>query len=174
MSLLNKWVQIHSYKHNGLLHRYWEKSYVIEDDEDYFVVANFRTRVVEADGRKWFTHEPAITYFSKKEWYNVICMLKEDGVCYYCNIASPSIEDDGKIKYIDYDLDLKLYPDGNIKILDEKEYEKHRIKFEYEDRLDEVLKAITKKIVIMMEKKSHPFIDQEVILKYKIFETCHK
>ena len=92
-------------------------------------------------------------------------MIKEEGICYYCNIASPSIIDDGKIKYIDYDLDLKLYPDGNIKVLDEKEYARHKEKYNYDDRLDKVLISEVKKIYYLMEKRLFPFND-EVIYDY--------
>ena len=162
MCLKGQWVQIHSFKHNGHIHRYWESNFVLEDNENYFIVASNRTRVVEADGRRWYTHEPAITIFSKKDWYNVIAMLKNEGVCYYCNIASPSIEDNGKIKYIDYDLDLKLYPDDNIKVLDEKEYEKHREKYGYNDELDLVLRNEVSKIYYLMQKRYFPFDDKIV------------
>lgn len=174
MCLKDRWVQIHSFKHNGQLHRYWEKNYVLDENDKFFIVASNRTRVVEADGRCWFTHEPAITIFSKNDWYNVIAMLKEDGVCYYCNIASPSIEDDGKIKYIDYDLDLKLYPDGNIKVLDEKEYEKHKSKYKYDQRLDLVLRKEVEKIYHLMETRSYPFDDKEIYRLYEVFEELLK
>ena len=54
---------------------------------------------------------------------NVIAMFKEGkGICYYVNIASPTLYDDGFLKYIDYDLDVKLYPDGVERTLDENEY----------------------------------------------------
>lgn len=173
MCLKGKWVQIHSFKHNGKIHRYWEKNYVLEETEEYFITVSKRTKVVEADGRKWYTHEPAITFLSKKDWFNVIAMLKEDGVCYYCNIASPSIEDDEKIKYIDYDLDLKLYPDGNIKVLDEKEYEKHRDQYDYDNKLDEVLLNEVKKIHYLMVKRVFPFADEKVYKLYELFNSLN-
>ena len=34
------------------------------------------------------------------------------------NIASPYIIEEGTIKYIDYDLDLRVFPDGSFKVLD--------------------------------------------------------
>lgn len=169
MCLKGKWVQIHSFKHDGHIHRYWEKNYVFEETDEYYIVASKRTRVVEADGRRWYTHEPAITILSKKDWFNVIAMLKEDGVCYYCNIASPSVADDGKIKYIDYDLDLKLYPDNNIKVLDEKEYEKHRQKYGYNTDLDLVLKNEVRKIHFLMQNRLFPFSDATIKKIYQDF-----
>ena len=124
-NLKGKWIILQAYKHNGELHRQWSHSYVLEDNDEYFVLASIRAAVIENDGRKWHTKEPAIFILSKKEWFNVIAMLKEDGVAYYVNIASPTIFDKGYLKYIDYDLDVKQYTDGSTKLLDVSEYKKH-------------------------------------------------
>lgn len=170
MESLHRWITIQGYKHDGSLHRVWDRAYILHDDEDFIITATRRTKVIEADGRRWFTHEPAITIFSKKDWYNVIAMLKETGVCYYCNIASPTVVDQGKIKYIDYDLDLKLFPDGNIRVLDEREYENHRKKYGYSDRLDRVLKYEVEKIRKMMEENQFPFQDEWIKQQYHRFQ----
>ena len=139
------------------------------------MVATKRAKVVEANGRRWFTKEPAVTIFSKTEWWNAICMLKNDGVCYYCNLASPSIISGDSIKYIDYDLDTKLFPDGVIKLLDENEYEYHRSAYQYSDDLDKVLKYQTKIIVERMKNHDFPFED-DVIKSYfsKFLELTNK
>ena len=92
-------------------------------------------------------------------------MLKKDGVCYYCNIASPSIIDKDSIKYIDYDLDAKLFHDNEIRVLDEKEYLHHKNSYHYSEELDAVLKNQTKIIVERMKKRDFPFND-ELINKY--------
>ena len=47
-------------------------------------------------------------------------MIRGNDIYYYCNIASPSLIDNNIIKYIDYDLELKLLPDQQIIGLDEK------------------------------------------------------
>ena len=92
-------------------------------------------------------------------------MLKRDGVCYYCNIASPSIIDKDSIKYIDYDLDAKLFHDNEIRVLDEKEYLHHKNTYQYSDELDAVLKNQTKIIVERMRNRDFPFND-ELINRY--------
>ena len=56
---------IHSYKHNGCIHRAWDEAVFIEETPDYLVFGNEETRVTESDGRKWKTKEPAIIYFFK-------------------------------------------------------------------------------------------------------------
>ena len=157
MSSVGRWYSIRCYKHNGTLHRVWDRGLVLENNEDYLVIATKKAKVIEANGRCWFTKEPAVTIFSKKEWWNVICMMKKDGVCYYCNIASPSI--------IDKDLDAKLFHDNEIRVLDEKEYLHHKNTYQYSDELDAVLKNQTKIIVDRMRKREFPF-DDDLINNY--------
>lgn len=162
MSLFGHWLAIQCYKHNGTLHRCWDRGLVLANNDDFVVVATKRAKVVESNGRRWFTKEPAVTIFSKKEWWNVICMFKAEGICYYCNIASPAIVDYHMIKYIDYDLDAKLFPDGELRILDEKEYLRHKTMYQYSDELDEVLKYQMSEIVKKIKNKDFPFDDNRV------------
>lgn len=169
MGYIGRWVGIQCYKHNGSLHRYWDRGCIIENNPDFLVVASKRAKVVENNGRRWFTKEPAITIFSKKEWWNVICMLKNDGICYYCNIASPSVLDYDCIKYIDYDLDAKLFSNGEVRILDEREYSHHRATYRYDDDLDRILKYTMKNILIRMKNNDFPFSDNLINDYYSIF-----
>jgi len=45
MSVKGSWLKIQSYKHDGSLHRCWERNYVLLDDEAFFVTANHKTKV---------------------------------------------------------------------------------------------------------------------------------
>ena len=170
-SLEKKWIIIQAYKHNEELHRQWTHSYVLRDDEEYFILASIRAAVVESDGRKWHTKEPAIFVLSKQNWFNVIAMLKENGVCYYVNIASPAIFDKNFIKYIDYDLDIKLYEDGTTRLLDVSEYKKHADEQGYSEDIKEILQKSVDKVYNMINKKEFPFVDEEILTYYKKFES---
>lgn len=52
-------------------------------------------------------------------------MFREDGVYYYCNLSLFFVYDFEVLKYIDYDLDIKVYLDMIYMFLDEDEYEKY-------------------------------------------------
>ena len=84
--------------------------------ENAVIGVNDHTLVTEADGRRWVTREPAIVYFHKKYWFNIIAMIRDNGISYYCNLASPYILDQEALKYIDYDLDVKVFADGEKKL----------------------------------------------------------
>lgn len=103
----HKIYQIHSYKHDGSIHRVWEKSVLLDETDEYIILGNNKCKVIESDGRTWYTKEPAIIYFFKNKWYNIIAMYKKRGLTYYCNISSPCVIEENTVKYIDYDLDLK-------------------------------------------------------------------
>lgn len=174
MSLIGRWLAIQCFKHNGDAHRFWDRAMVIENTPDYIVTASKRAKVIESNGRRWFTKEPAVTIFSKKEWWNAICMIKEDGICYYCNIASPCIVEHDCIKYIDYDLDAKLFVNDDIRVLDEKEYSHHKATYQYGDDLDAVLKYTTEIIVERMKKKEFPFDDNKINNYYQRYLKMNK
>lgn len=150
-------ILIHCYKHDGSIHRCWDKGLVLEETPHHFIVVNNRTLVTEADGRKWYTREPAICYFPKRKWYNVICMIRKTGVHFYCNIASPTLYDGEALKYIDYDLDLKVFPDYKYKILDEEEYQQHKMMMNYGQELDEILYQQLDQLIEMAMNMAGPF-----------------
>ena len=91
-------LKIFCYKHDGTLEHTSEEAVVLENNEDYLVCGNGRTKITEKDGRSHMTNEPAVLFFYKKHWFNIIGQLKKFGLFYYCNIASPYIID-GKSIY---------------------------------------------------------------------------
>ncbi|MGI6324992.1 MAG: DUF402 domain-containing protein [Bacilli bacterium] len=160
--------KIHSYKHDGTIHRAWSEAVFLEQQDDMYVYGNNRTTVTEADGRTWRTKEGAIIYFFTNNWFNIVGQLKKDGIYYYCNIATPFIIDDETIKYIDYDLDLRVFPDGSFKILDREEYKYHKRKMEYPAYIDSIIKYELDKLIDMLRQKKGPF-DSAQTKKYFSF-----
>ena len=167
--------QIKCYKHNGKIHRSWDEAILLADKKDYMVFANYKTQVIRAEGIAWKTKEPAIMYFFKNKWYNIIAQLKKDGIYYYCNIASPFIIEEDTIKYIDYDLDLRVFPSGAYKVLDILEYNYHRKLLKYSDDLDTILQKALENLIkeyvngsVMFDKNAnYEYYNQFVELKKK-------
>ena len=157
--MIGEKLNIHSYKHNGKIHRSWDEAILLEDTDEYLIFGNYKTIVTESDGRTWKTKEPAIIYFSKKNWFNIIGQLKYNGIYYYCNLASPYIIEDKTIKYIDYDLDLRVFPDGSFKILDRGEYQYHKKIMNYSDDIDVILKEELTVLIDKARNKKFPFIN---------------
>lgn len=164
-------IQIHSYKHNGLIHRVWDETTVLKGTQNLVIGGNDKTIVTESDGRTWITREPAICYFHARHWFNIIGMIREDGVYYYCNISSPFIADDEAVKYIDYDLDIKVFPDMTFILLDEDEYEKHRNEMKYPDVIDKILRSNVNTLISWIRQRKGPFAPDFIDLWYERYLT---
>jgi protein associated with RNAse G/E len=164
-------IQIHSYKHNGHIHRVWDETTVLKGTQNLVIGGNDKTIVTESDGRTWITREPAICYFHGKHWFNIIGMIREDGVYYYCNISSPFIADDEALKYIDYDLDIKVFPDMTFILLDEDEYEKHRKEMNYPEVIDKILKSNVNTLISWIRQRKGPFAPDFIDLWYERYLT---
>ena len=158
-------LKIHCYKHNGRIHRTWNDAIVLDDKEEYLVCGNHKTTVTEKDGTIHKTKEPAVLFFYKKNWFNVFAQLKKPGLFYKCNIATPYLIDDGIIKFIDYDLDLKVFPDGGFRVLDRNEYKYHKKIMKYSEDLDRILQAELTNLINIKRAEEGPF-DKKLVEKY--------
>lgn len=167
-------LNIHSYKHDSKIHRSWDEATYLDENDEFMVFANYKTLVIESDGRTWKTKEPAIMFFSKNNWFNIIGQIKKTGIYYYCNIASPFVIEKNTIKYIDYDLDLRVFPDGSFKVLDRGEYKYHKKKMNYSDELDKILKDELTILIDKARNKEDPF-NKDTINKYhEIYKDIKK
>ena len=168
------YVHIQSFKHDGSLHRTWCQGYVLEADENKIVAVTDRAWVIEDDGRKWITREPAICFFYTHKWFNVISMIRHEGLVLTSYkdpfdtmttnvIGTTSVLE--AIRNIDYDLDVKLYPDGGYSILDENEYADHAKKMKYPKKIMDIVEKQMELLIDMMDREEEPF-NQSCIDKY--------
>ncbi|MBQ6367731.1 MAG: DUF402 domain-containing protein [Erysipelotrichaceae bacterium] len=169
---------IESYKHDGSLHRVWSKGIVIDTNPEFSVAVTDHTWIVESDGRRWLTKEPAVCFFYDKHWFNVISMIRKAGIYYYCNLASPSIYDGEAIKNIDYDLDVKVYPDGTYHILDENEYALHSREMNYPPELMKKVESEMEVLINWIKTEREPFsfsyINNYLMKYFEIVEDIKK
>ncbi len=162
-------IDIISYKHDGELHRVWRNVDKIYEDKELLILINNEVDVIDGDGRKWKTREPAVCYFFKKYWFNVICMIRQENIYYYCNLSSPYVVDIEGIKYIDYDLDIKVFPDGITKELDRDEYDFNIKYLHYSDNIKHIIDKNMKILLKRIEKKEDPFNKDAVLHWYNEF-----
>ena len=165
--------KIECYKHNQKIHRYWDEAVVLDIKDDYIVFGNNKTLVIESQGTYWRTKEPAVMYFFKDKWFNIISQIKKDGIYYYCTIATPFIIEEGTIKYIDYDLDLRIFSNGQYKVLDRLEYDYHKKLMNYSEdliktinyALEDLIAEYLKGAIMFDEKRNKKYYSQYLVLK---------
>ena len=158
-------VILHSYKHDKTLHRVWKTETLLENNDEYIIVANEKTRVVEGNGRFWYTKEPSVSFFFKKHWFNIIGIIKGENINYYCNISSPILYDDEAMKYIDYDLDLKVDTQLKYHVLDSNEYLRNQEIMNYSVDIKKIIDIEMNILKTMVENKDFPF-QKEVVMKW--------
>jgi len=69
--------------------------------------------------------DPFIEAYYSHRWYNIFEMIDRDTgetKGWYCNITRPAHMQGQELSYVDLALDVLVYPDGQIRVLDEDEY----------------------------------------------------
>ena len=144
------------------------KTYLDDFDENSNILfLSFMNR-----GKRY--NEDSKLIFFKKIWYNIICQFKEFGTFFYCNIASPYVIEYNTIKYIDYDLDLRVFPDYSYKILDKNEYIYHKKIYNYDSILDKIIKKELSKLIEMQKSNKFPFEIKEIYKYLKKFKEIER
>ncbi|MBP2057602.1 protein associated with RNAse G/E [Lactobacillus colini] len=161
------YIAVKSYKHNGMLHRVWRDTMVVKTEQNILIGVNDHTLITESNGRKWISREPAIVYFHNKYWFNIIVMLRPDGIAYYSNLASPFVLDREALKYIDYDLDIKVFPDGERRLLDVEEYAMNKQRWHYSEKIDTILHYSSLELLKWIDNKVGPFSDNFAKIWYE-------
>ncbi|MBE3595978.1 MAG: DUF402 domain-containing protein [Hydrogenibacillus sp.] len=155
---------IESYKFDGKMHRRWQDNVLIADGRRV-ICGNDAVTVTEADGSTWTTREPAICFFDRREWYNVIAMIRPDGIHYYCNISTPAVWQKGVLVYTDLDLDVRVSPDGQYEVLDEEEFRENRERYAYPLKIVTQARSALGRLLRRIAAHRAPF-DREVVMRY--------
>jgi protein associated with RNAse G/E len=157
-----------SYKQDGNFHRSWDSFFIIEETKDYYILGNHISKIIEDDGRVWYSKDPVISIFYKETFKNIICMIKNTGIKYYVNLASPSFFHEQTIYYIDYDLDITYSLENGINILDYDEYEENKIKYNYSAELIYSIQKETQNVIKLINQKEFPFNTTKIMNYYNL------
>lgn len=86
-------------------------------------------------------------YYWLDRWYNIFVFWEPEGSLrnWYCNIGMPPSFRDGRLEYVDLDIDILVYPDLTYRILDLDEFSRNAELFS---------------LPIQIEKKAHKSLDE--------------
>lgn len=160
-------IEIVSLKHDRTFHRRWVQNKVLYSDGKVIVGGNNQT-FVEEKTRTFQTKEPAIFFFYKNYWFNIVIIYKEPtDYFYYCNICSPYTFHNNSLQYIDYDIDLIVHKNLSFHIADKEEYEWNKLKLNYPV---EVRRNVEKHIDLLsnwIRNKRDPFNEEFALKSYE-------
>jgi uncharacterized protein len=163
-------VKIKSFKHSGKIHRVWEKNMILSETPDALITVNDQVLVTEGDGSYWRTKEPAISFFSKIHWFNIVALFQAKGIKYYCNLASPVVVKDGALHYIDYDLDVEVEEGKPPRLLDQDEYQKNSLVMNYPAEVKDSIERELEVLYHWIEQKEVLFQEDVVMKWYKKYQ----
>ncbi|HLS23578.1 MAG TPA: DUF402 domain-containing protein [Pseudogracilibacillus sp.] len=166
MGEVKKEIKIVSKKHDGSFHRSWEKNIVLDKNELTLIGGNDKTIVQEPNRPPWITTEPALFYFHRNLWFNVIVLLLDDDYLYYCNISSPFTKKGHVLTYIDYDIDVIVRSDYSYEIVDVDEYKYHKEKYHYPESVMENIDQALEQIQLFIKSRKDPF-NEDFVQKWK-------
>ena len=101
-------------------------------------------------------------------------MLRPTGITYYCNLSSPYVKDSEGVKYIDYDLDVKVFPSGDKIILDRDEFEFNQVDYAYPEKLIQIVEKEMKDLLNRIDNSDVPFSSEVVLKDYEIYLNLKK
>jgi hypothetical protein len=173
--------QIKSFKHNGHVHRIWFENWLVPERlllpehaaENMIVLINEQTLISEADGSRWTSKVPGVSFFIPGEWFNVVALLEAEGVRYYCNVASPPYKNrtNKVITYIDYDLDVIRTVDGDVMVVDRDEYEEHRRLYHYSALVQKKIERGLSNLLSRVNGDRPPFHEQSALHYYEQWKS---
>ncbi|MFC5450723.1 DUF402 domain-containing protein [Paenibacillus aestuarii] len=169
---------IKSFKHDGHLHRMWLSNWRVpqkllhpdHQKEHMMVFINSQTKIQEADGKEWVSRIPGVSFFIPHQWFNIVALIEEHGIRYYCNVASPMYVSGTVLTYIDYDLDVIRMPDGSVHLVDEEEYERHKLNYHYSPLVEEKVQEGLAAVLELANESRPPFHDAHVLYYYEQWE----
>lgn len=107
---------------------------MVEKNEEWIdLVGFFRETVHHTDLGKIEKGTVSRERFYLTRWYNYFIFEHPPGNLrnYYFNICMPPKISDGSIDYVDLDIDLIVWPDSRLVILDMEEFDEHADRFGY-------------------------------------------
>lgn len=148
---------------DGELH--WEHAAWLHSAGDGWVVTQTPagTQVRTEGGGEYVSPFDTRAHYWTDRWFNVI-RLETPGqglYGYYCNIATPLHFDGDTVRYVDLQLDVRVFADGagalEYRVVDEEEFEAARERYAYGDELVMRARAAVDDLVRMIEARQFPF-----------------
>lgn len=154
-----KALTVNSLQFDGKVRRSWN-AHLIEENDQWFVLAGEFARTIKH--RELGTIERgtfSLEFYHKKKWFNVFAFYEPNGSFrnFYCNINLPPTLTGDVFNYIDLDLDVLIWNDGRVEILDEDEFAENTKKFSYDSEILNGVAQTLKEILSLYEQKIFPF-----------------
>ena len=119
--------RVNSRKFDLSLRRSWTTCLLGRSDDRLTLEGFFEDDILHPDLGLIAKGTRSVETFLFDRWYNYFVFYEPTGPLrnYYINISMPPNVSDGVVDYVDLDIDLIVWPDGRVEILDVEEFEEN-------------------------------------------------
>jgi len=89
--------------------------------------------------------------------WNVGPVHGERSIAVYVDISTPAVRESDTVHMVDLDLDVIRRRDGSVEVVDEDEFDEHRVSFGYPGYVVDKARAVTAGLAIAVERREEPF-----------------
>jgi uncharacterized protein len=154
-------VTINSRKYDGHIRRSWKGGLIHQDKESLILVGTFSEDINHNDLGHIQKGTVSFEHFWFDRWYNIFRFHEPDGTlkAHYANITMPPMFENGVIDYVDLDIDVVVWPDGRVVVLDRDDFEKNKVKYGYPDEVIQSAEDALAELLAIIERREFPFAE---------------
>lgn len=166
-------VMINAYKFNGWLYRVWEYPLILDVCDEYVVLASQDCEILTSkeDSKQFFyskATKPTFWFLFQDKWFNLITTITPKGYQHYINVASPFIFEESAFKYVDLDLDFKIFPNQSWIEVDINEFMVNQLRFKYPPELIKKAKDTEDELIALIKNGYFNYFSQPTLInKYE-------
>ncbi len=152
--------RIDAYKYDGRLHITLPAHFMDDDSSRLWLRTPVGGEMRHLTrGKSWSITRPSDMIFWRERWYNVYVNYDETGQFsnFYCNVGLPPEIKDGSVSFVDLDLDVQIWADGRMAVLDEDEFDAHKVEFSYPDDVQHAAQAAVEDVLALWCAGAEPF-----------------
>jgi len=155
----NNIITINARKFDWTVHRTWQCEMIAENADYFIFLGKFAAEVRHRQLGIIRPGTVSYEYYWKSEYFNVFQFHEPGGEFrnFYCNLNMPPMFANNILDYVDLDIDVLVWKNFSIEILDLDEYEanikKYTYPFELQQKVSESLSTLLEKI----KTKTFPF-----------------
>lgn len=153
---------INSRNFDNSVRRSWKCDLVHREGDLLVFFGTFDKEVVHPDLGKVRKGTVSYEYYWLNRWYNIFAFYEPEGAFrnWYCNVNMPPVLNGSTLNYIDLDIDVLVWPDNTVKVLDMDEFESNSLRFGYPRDVQRSALEASELILAMINAKTFPF-DEE-------------
>ena len=157
---MSRIIRVEKAKYDGTIQAAWDSELLDHAGSLLRSVVPGGKPVYVLDRSRWIKSGQttcAVELYFEDRWYNVWHVRDDTQELWYCNVAMPASFDGQTLRWVDLDIDIRCYRGGAPEVLDEDEFEQHRIELSYPDDVVERALAARDEALRLAQDRAFPF-----------------